>query len=361
MARSLKTSYLLLALGVSAVLALLLGGLAYYEHRITTSDANQLTYATVEESVEPDSKARAPSLSNIASSSLAAALKEGNNPGVAAIAARLLDERDIERVEIWGPHNEILYSGSNPNARPTTSGPFVLRTELPHGGSLEIWMSRAEMQETLSSIRTQLISKQGVQGKRIRGVFTVVTVPLFILGLLGALFFARRLSGPIAALVKSADRIGDGDYTRPLAVVRSDELGDLQFALERMRQNLNETTITKNYLNTVLNSLSDAVFVTTPDGVVKSCNEAAQLLLGYSSDELVGKPLLGFIDEVHRSAFDPTHSSTEARETVLRTASGQTIPVSMASSAIDSQDPQFQGNIYVDRKSTRLNYSHPSI
>ena len=352
MARSLKTSYLLLALGVSAVLALLLGGLAYYEHRITTSDANQLTYATVEEKLETDLQARARSLSNITSSSLAAALKEGNNPGVAAIAARLLDERDIERVEIWGPHNEILYSGSNPNARPTTSGPFVLRTELPHGGSLEIWMSRAEMQETLSSIRTQLISKQGVQGKRIRGVFTVVTVPLFILGLLGAWLIARRLSGPIAALVKSADRIGDGDYTRPFPVVRRDELGDLQFALERMRQNLNETTITKNYLNTVLNSLSDAVFVTSPDGIVKSCNEAAQQLLGYSSEDLVGKPLIGFVDEVHRSAFDPTHSAQEARETVLRTASGQTIPVSIASSAIDSQDPQFQGNIYVARNIT---------
>ena len=54
MARSLKTSYLLLALGVSAVLALLLGGLAYYEHRVTTSDANQLTYATVEATTDEE-------------------------------------------------------------------------------------------------------------------------------------------------------------------------------------------------------------------------------------------------------------------------------------------------------------------
>src|SRR6204780_3445463 len=352
MARSLKTSYLLLALGVSAVLALILGGLAYYEHRVNTSDANQLTFAPVEQKLETDPQARARSLSNITSTSLAPALKEGNNAGVAAIAARLLDERDIERVEVWGAHNDILYSGSNPEARPTSSGPFVLRTELQHAGSLEIWMSRAEMQETLSSIRSQLLSKQGIQTKRIRGVFPVITVPLFVMGLLGAWLIARRLSGPIAALVKSADRIGDGDYTRPLAVVRRDELGDLQFALERMRQNLNETTITKNYVNTVLNSLSDAVFVTTPDGIVKSCNEAAQSLLGYSPDELVGKPLLDFIDEVHRSAFESTHSSAEARETVLRTASGQTIPVSMASSAIDSEDPQFQGNIYVARNIT---------
>src|SRR6202167_2601895 len=352
MARSLKTSYLLLALGVSAVLALILGGLAYYEHRVNTSDANQLTYATVEQKLETDLQARARSLSNITSTSLAPAIKEGNNAAVAAIAARLLDERDIERVEVWGAHNDILYSGSNPEARPTSSGPFVLRTDLPRAGTLEIWMSRAEMQETLSSIRTQLLSKQGIQTKRIRGVFTVITVPLFILGLLGALLFARRLSSPIAALVKSADRIGDGDYTRPLAVVRRDELGDLQFALERMRQKLNETTITKNYLNTVLNSLSDSVFVTSPEGIVKSCNEATQRLLGYQEADLLGKPLISFIDEAHRGALDLTTAAPEARETVLRTASGQTIPVSMASSTITSADPQFQGDIYVARNIT---------
>jgi diguanylate cyclase (GGDEF)-like protein/PAS domain S-box-containing protein len=352
MARSLKTKYLLLAAGVSAVLALVLGGLAYYDHRVNTADANQLTYATVEQKLETDLEARAGSLIKITSSSLAAALKEGNKTSVAAIAGRLLDEHDIERVEVLDTHNNVLYSASNPAARSTPSGPFVLQSDIQRVGSLEIWMSRAEMQDTLSSIRTQLLSKQGVQNKRIRGVLAVITLPLIILGLLGALFMARQLSGPISALVKSADRIGDGDYTRPLAVVRHDELGDLQFALERMRQNLNETTITKNYLNTVLNSLSDAVFVTSPDGLVKSCNEAAQQLLGFTEQELVGRPLASFIDDEHRGAFDLSNSVPEARETVLRTARGQTIPVSMASSAITSEDPQFQGNIYVARNIT---------
>jgi diguanylate cyclase (GGDEF)-like protein/PAS domain S-box-containing protein len=177
-------------------------------------------------------------------------------------------------------------------------------------------------------------------------------LPLLVLGLAGAWFIARQLARPISALVKTADRIGEGDYTRPQAVVRHDELGELQFALERMRQKLRETTITKNYLNTVLNSLSDAVLVTSPDGVVKSCNEAAQRLLGYGEADLLGKPLLGFIDDAHRAAFDVSNAAPDARETVLRTASGQTIPVSMAGSTITTDDPQFQGNIYVARNIT---------
>jgi diguanylate cyclase (GGDEF)-like protein/PAS domain S-box-containing protein len=360
MARSLKTKYLLLALAVGALLSLLLGGLSYYEHRVNAADVNELTYATVAQKLEADLETRASSLGEITGTSLAPALGSGNKAAVASIAGRLLDERDIERVEVMDGRGTVLFSGGDPAAQ-TAGDWFVFQSTIHSNlvsapvqrvGSLRIWMSRAEMRETLASIRKQLESQQGMQIKRMRGLFAGVTLPLLVLGLAGAWYIARQLAGPISALVKSADRIGEGDYTRPLAVVRHDELGDLQFALERMRQKLNETTITKNYLNTVLNSLSDAVLVTTPEGIVKSCNEATQRLLGYSQADLLGRPLVSFIDEVHRNAFDLTNSAPEARETVLRTASGQTIPVSMASSTITTEDPQFQGNIYVARNIT---------
>jgi diguanylate cyclase (GGDEF)-like protein/PAS domain S-box-containing protein len=361
MARSLKTKYLLTALGVGALLSLLLAGMAYYEHRVDAVAVNELTYAAVAQKLEADLEESAGSLSKITSSSLIPALNSGNKTAVAAIAVRLLDERDIERVQVFDVRGAVLFDGANPHAHPTEAGPYILQTAIrsnaaspgaPRIGTLEIRMSRNWMNETLASIKTQLEGQQDMQIRRMPGVLAGITLPLLALGLAGAWLVARRLAGPISALVKSADRIGEGDYTRPLEVARHDELGDLQFALERMRQKLNETTITKNYLDTVLNSLSDAVLVTTPDGIVKSCNEATQALLGYQESDLLGKPLVSFIDDAHRSAFDLSHSAPEARETVLRTASGQTIPVSMASSAIDSQDPQFQGNIYVARNIT---------
>ncbi len=360
MARSLKTKYLLLALAVGGGLSLILGGLAFYEHRVDAAYVNQLTYATVAQKLEADLETRASSVSEITGTSLAPALVSGNKAAIASIAGRLLDERDIERVEVLDAADSLLFSGGDAATRRTGDW-FVFQSTIHSNlvsapvrgvGSLRIWMSRAEMHETLASIRKQLESQQGLQIKRMRGLLAGITIPLLLLGLAGAWFIARQLSGPISALVKTADRIGQGDYTRPLAVVRHDELGDLQFALERMRQKLNETTITKNYLNTVLNSLSDAVLVTSPDGVVKSCNEATERLLGYSESDLLDKPLISFIDEQHRGAFDLSNSAPEARETVLRTASGQTIPVSMASSSISTEDPQFQGNIYVARNIT---------
>ena len=360
MAQSLKTKYLLTALGVGVGLSLLLGGFAYYEHRIETADVNELTYATVEQKLEGDLEARANNISNATDALLAPAIGSGKSAAIAAIAARLLAERDIERVEVTDARGAVLFSASNPQIVDPALTPLVVKSAIPasagtvaqRSGNLEIWVSRASMQETLTSIRAQLEHQQGDRAKRMRGMFAGITLPLFAFGLIGAWFIARQLARPISVLIKSADRIGQGDYTGPLHVARRDELGELQHALERMRQKLSETTITKNYLDTVLNSLSDSVLVTSPDGIIKSCNEATQRLLGYAEADLVGSPLASFIDEPHRNAFDSTSSAPEARETVLRTASGQTIPVSMASSTITTPDPQFQGNIYVARNIT---------
>ena len=351
MARSLKTKYLLVALAVGAALSLLMGGLEYYEHRVDTADVNQVTNSTVEQKLETDLEARASSLSKIAGSMLGPALASHDIAAISSIAGGLLDQPDIEHVAVLDSHGAVVFSGSNPVAQKTTREPYVLQSSIP-SGSVRITLSRAKMQESLSSIRTQLENKQGKQVKRKGGLLAAITLPLIALGLIGAWFIARQLARPISALITTADRIGKGDYTRPLNVVRGDELGELQHALERMRQKLAETTITKNYLDAVLNSLADAVLVTTPDGIIKSCNEAAQSLLGYGEQELLGKPMVSFIADEHRGAYDLSQEAPEARETVLRTASGQTIPVSMANSSISTEDPQFRGNIYVARNIT---------
>jgi diguanylate cyclase (GGDEF)-like protein/PAS domain S-box-containing protein len=366
MAQSLKTNYLLLALGMGAGLAVLLGGFAYYEHKIDTADVAHLTYATVEQKLEGDLEARGASVAKVTGALLATAMAAHNDAAVAAIAGRLLEERDIERVEVTDARGVVLFTASNPrsppsveaDAGPATLSPLVVSNSIPPGavapgqrsGTLKIWVTRAEMQETLASIRAQLETQQGSQVKRMGAMLARVTLPVIALVLVGAWFIARQLARPIWALIHSADRIREGDYTSPFHVARRDELGELQRALERMRRNLSETTITKNYLDTVLNSLSDSVIVTTPEGLIKSCNEATQRLLGYGESDLLGKPVESFVDEPHRSAFDT--SADASRETVLRTASGQTIPVSIASSSITSADPQFQGNIYVARNIT---------
>jgi diguanylate cyclase (GGDEF)-like protein/PAS domain S-box-containing protein len=179
---------------------------------------------------------------------------------------------------------------------------------------------------------------------------------LAVLGSLAAAVIAwraaRGIQASTAALIRSADRVGQGDYTRPVEVRRSDIIGELEQALERMRSRLRQSTIHKNYLHNVLNSMTDAVFVTSPDGVVKVANSAACKLLAYSEEEILGRSILAMLDEREREGFDLLQAAQETRETVVRTRGGQTIPVSLTGSRIESTDPQFQGNIFVARNIT---------
>ncbi len=361
MASSLKTKYLQFAFGVVALLSLLVGSFAYIEHRIDAATISRIANGTVAKKLEADLEGRARTLSRISTPMLAAALNQGDSAATAAVAERLVRQTDVARVEVLDSRGTVVFARGDTLVPGSKLGPYTLQTPIRFAlgggavrrvGTLQLWMSRADIDAALADLRAALAQQRSLQATRVLGGLLGFISVLLLLALPGAWFVARELARPIAALVGSADRIGRGDYSRPLAVARRDELGELQAALERMRQKLRETTITKNYLNTVLNSLSDAVLVTSPDGIVKGCNEAARRLLGYAEEQMHGKPLVDFVDPPHRPAFDPRLGAAEARETVLRTASGQTIPVSIAGSPISTEDPQFQGNIYVARNIT---------
>ena len=119
-----------------------------------------------------------------------------------------------------------------------------------------------------------------------------------------------------------------------------------------MRQALTGTTISRDYLHSVLNSMADAVFVTAPDGTIRMANGAAQRLTGYSEDELMSCSVVTLLDRPDQSDADALQAACETGETVLRTRAGQTIPVSFIASTIATDDPQFAGDIYVARDIT---------
>jgi len=164
---------------------------------------------------------------------------------------------------------------------------------------------------------------------------------------------ARRLMRPISELIDSAERIGNGNYTHPLEVTGRHELAPLEEALEQMRQKLRQTTINTNYLSTVLNSMNDTVLVTSPEGEIRKINAAAERLLGYNEEELRGRLLTDLL--LPGNPPDPVDGgprTVDLQETVIRTASGQTIPVSISGSKIAATDPAIQGTIYVLRDIT---------
>jgi diguanylate cyclase (GGDEF)-like protein/PAS domain S-box-containing protein len=161
----------------------------------------------------------------------------------------------------------------------------------------------------------------------------------------------NRLDRAMRAVTRASEQISRGEFTQVLASAHDDRLGELEGAFERMRQALRSTTFSRNYLHSVLNSMTDAVFVTAPDGSVRVANEAAFQLTGFDEGALIGKPIADLL-EPPRAEGDAVAIAREAGETVLRTNAGQTIPVSFVGSTISTDDPQVAGDIYVARDIT---------
>jgi diguanylate cyclase (GGDEF)-like protein/PAS domain S-box-containing protein len=175
------------------------------------------------------------------------------------------------------------------------------------------------------------------------------------LSLLGAWLVSiliSRIDRAMNGLVASADRIGRGITSEPVRRSGVPEIADLEAALERMRQALAGTTISRDYLDTLLNSMADAVLVVAPDGRVRTVNAAALRLLGSERESLSGVTFESLIAEPHREAFELARVLAAPGETVVRTGQGQTIPVSVTASAVSSADPGFQGTIFVLRDVT---------
>jgi diguanylate cyclase (GGDEF)-like protein/PAS domain S-box-containing protein len=219
-------------------------------------------------------------------------------------------------------------------------------------GEVEIEIRALDGSPGSGAARTLFDSMQRAQLRKALALAGALGVVALGFGLALAWWAGRRVHAPISTLIKSADRIAQGDYSRPLEVGRRDELGELQAALERMRQKLRQTTINKNYLTNVLGSMTDAVFVTSPDGVIRMANQSACKLLTWGEEELVGRSIVSILDERERNEFDMLHASQDTRETVVKTRHGQTIPVAITGSQITTDDPQYQGTIFVVRNVT---------
>jgi diguanylate cyclase (GGDEF)-like protein/PAS domain S-box-containing protein len=347
----------LLAAGAVAVLFMV-------RQAATAGSLMALAEHAAHERLDPELTARARSIAAHAAEAIAGALRTGDTDGIARRLQPFTDDATLAAISVAGSSGPTLYSWH----RETAPAPGSLTTQASAKvTTLAENIPGAATPETLGTLTVVLEQAAPVPGvslgarvEQASAQRTRLTWWLALaVGAIGALIAAAlmwravsHLQRPLDSLIRSAERIGQGDYTRPVEVQRRDVLSELQQALERMRGRLRQSTVNKSYLHSVLNSMTDAVFVTSPDGVIKVANAAACKLLGFSEEELLGRSILAVLEERERADFDLVQAAQETRETLVRTRSGQTIPVSITGSRIDSDDPQFQGNIFVARNIT---------
>jgi PAS domain S-box-containing protein len=177
---------------------------------------------------------------------------------------------------------------------------------------------------------------------------------LAVLCTLGALFAslysARRMTLPIAELGRVTEQVAGGDLSARAEVRGGMELERLAGSFNRMTEGLqasrNDLLAAQEYTEDIIRSLNDTLVVTDVEGRIQTVNRAAERLLGYSGEELVGQ-LLGvvLVDEAvlpERSAPDRP-SQPRHREQIYRAKDGREIPVLFSAAPIQGVEGSVRG------------------
>jgi len=219
-------------------------------------------------------------------------------------------------------------------------------------GTLISGYSLASLTQEIQEFERRLL-QQGAQ-RRQDSVLWIGGATLAMLGLCGAAIWliAKAQAMRIRELKVQAKKLSESDFGEPLEVRYGDELGDLAKVFNDMREKLQHTTISRDYVDNVLSGMNEAIIVTSADGTITRINEATSRLLDYSADELVGQSMDLIVDRKKGRPLEPDSGSGIPREAFLVAKSGDPIPVSYTSSTIGDDNGLAGDRIYAAQNIT---------
>jgi PAS domain S-box-containing protein len=188
-----------------------------------------------------------------------------------------------------------------------------------------------------------IIKVQVIKREIIFLTLMIFSMASLILG--GMLYFIIKFfTKPLDKLSIGAAIIGHGDLNYRVNVESNDEIGELATSFNKMADDLQKTTYSMDYVNSILESMFDSLAVIDPEGIIKSINRATCTLLGYQKEELIGEPIWkvlmlpesipGYVSRIIE-LFQ--HHNLKSLEACYRTKVGANIPVLFSASIIQDR------------------------
>ncbi len=224
-------------------------------------------------------------------------------------------------------------------------------------GSFRLDQLRAESSQFSSEILATETTSRRISYLWI-GLGTLGTV--LVCGLVVWLI-ARDQTLRIRELKRQAEKLRESDFGEPLPETRGDELGDLAAVFNAMRDRLKSTTISRNYVDSILSSMSDSIIVTNQAGKIKRINKATTHLLGYAEDELADTSIDFVIDGKKSGSIVDIPPTGLPREAFFESKFGESIPVSYTCSVLEGKEAESGDRIYAAQNITERRRSEQRI
>jgi diguanylate cyclase (GGDEF)-like protein/PAS domain S-box-containing protein len=153
----------------------------------------------------------------------------------------------------------------------------------------------------------------------------------------------------VSELAAAVEKLNQGSLGVEISSTDGAEVGALAQSLDRLRLHLGSAASSRDYLNQVIDSISDAVVLTRMDGTITRVNPAAERLLGRVASDLRGQLLSALVAPSQRDTFTLADAHARTRETSLINAAGDEVPVSYTCAEIATDEPAVRGYVITAR------------
>jgi len=207
----------------------------------------------------------------------------------------LTDEVSQKAVRTKEPLIQSTHSGVKGSPLLDISIPVYIKESQEKWGTVRIGLSLERMHEQISKTRLNLL---------LLGLFTIV------LGNLGSIFFARRITKPISKLVGTTISAAQGNLHQVIDIRTGDEIEELarnfNFMMEQIRRHRNELedrlqeiTSLKAYTDHVLASMTNGLMTIDLEKKIVTVNEMGERIVGRGKEGIAGFSMEQVLGEQH--------------------------------------------------------------
>jgi len=249
--------------------------------------------------------------------------------------------------------NDLIETALNmpKDRKNATADLFIL---LQYGLENREYLNKAQLE--LSANSDRIFSQIYKHRFRPLIVSLLLAVLLLFIALYLGLRISRHIDSSLKNLLRGTSTVSSGDLSYQVPILAPDEIGYLTDEFNKMTENLKNSTVSRVFVENIIESMFDGLLVLDSSGVILRANKVTADIFGYELNELIGHPLKTLIPTAL-----PLKTERTVMESIGISKSGLQFPVSISLSPLESQRDASGLMVCVVRDITALKESEKQL
>ncbi|KHE92253.1 MAG: PAS domain S-box protein [Candidatus Scalindua rubra] len=183
----------------------------------------------------------------------------------------------------------------------------------------------------------------------------VALASIGVIILITHILIRNLITTPILKMSRVMTAIVNGDHYKRIHISSHDEIGILANLINKMSEDLQKTTVSKVYVDNIIESMIDTLVVVDQKDKIKTVNKSTLELLGYEETDLVGNDINMILNDkdnpiVNRGWSDIWKDDVLTDyDIIYRTQKGEEIPMNFCGHIMRNTDGEVDNVVGVAR------------